>query len=43
MIDAARFKPKTVYVIYIAATPEKVSQALDFNRFHAEIFLGAQR
>ena len=28
MNDIAKFKPKTVYVIYIAATPEKVWQAL---------------
>jgi uncharacterized protein YndB with AHSA1/START domain len=28
MADIAQFKPKTVYVIYIAATPEKVWEAL---------------
>jgi uncharacterized protein YndB with AHSA1/START domain len=28
MIELGKFKPKTVYVIYIAATPEKVWQAL---------------
>jgi len=28
VIDTTRFKPKTVYVTYIAATPEKVWQAL---------------
>jgi hypothetical protein len=26
--DAAKFKPKTVYVTYIASTPENVWQAL---------------
>ena len=29
MIDIAKFKPKTVYVIYIAATPERVWEALN--------------
>ena len=38
----AKFKPKTVYVIYIASTPEKVWQALTIGRFHPEIFLGPQ-
>ena len=33
MIDTARFKPKTVYVIYIASTPEKVWQALTDSAF----------
>lgn len=28
MIDIATFKPNTVYVTYIAATPERVWQAL---------------
>src|SRR5262245_10231194 len=28
MIDTVKFKPKTVYVTYIASTPEKVWQAL---------------
>jgi uncharacterized protein YndB with AHSA1/START domain len=28
MVDVSQFKPKTVYVIYIATTPEKVWQAL---------------
>ncbi len=28
MIDAGKFKPKTVYVIYTASTAEKVWQAL---------------
>lgn len=35
MVDQSKFKPKTVYVIYIAAPPEKVWQALaspDFTR-----------
>jgi uncharacterized protein YndB with AHSA1/START domain len=28
MVDATKFKPKTVYVTYIAAPAEKVWQAL---------------
>jgi len=35
MVDQSKFKPKTVYVTYIAAPPEKVWQALtspDFTR-----------
>jgi uncharacterized protein YndB with AHSA1/START domain len=28
MSEAERFKPRTVYVIYIAATPERMWQAL---------------
>ena len=28
MIDITKFKPNTVYVTYIAATPERVWQAL---------------
>jgi len=35
MTDVSKFKPKTVYVIYIAATPDAVFAALtkpDFTR-----------
>ena len=38
MIDAAKFKPKTVYVIYIAATPERVWQALTSSEFTRRYF-----
>ena len=34
MIDVSKFKPKTVYVTYIAATPEKVWQALTNPAVH---------
>ena len=40
MIDAARFKPRTVYVTYIVATPEKVWQALIDPAFTAQYFFG---
>src|SRR5262245_7200793 len=40
MIDTARFKPKTVYVIYIASTPEKVWQALTDAAFTRQYFFG---
>ena len=40
MTDATRFKPKTVYVIYIAATPERVWQALTNSEFTARYFFG---
>jgi uncharacterized protein YndB with AHSA1/START domain len=40
MIDAAKFKPKTVYVTYIAATPEKVWQALTDPAFSKKYFFG---
>lgn len=40
MIDAAKFKPKTVYVIYIAATPEEVWQALTDPAFTRQYFFG---
>lgn len=40
MIDVARFKPKTVYVTYIAATPEKVWQALTDAAFTRQYFFG---
>lgn len=38
MIDVSKFKPKTVYVIYIAATPEKVWQALTDPAFSKKYF-----
>ena len=40
MIDKTMFKPKTVYVIYIASTPEKVWQALTSPDFTARYFFG---
>jgi uncharacterized protein YndB with AHSA1/START domain len=36
----AKFKPKTVYVTYIAATPEKVWQALVDPAFTKQYFFG---
>ena len=38
--DVATFKPKTVYVTYIAATPEKVWQALTSAEFTKQYFFG---
>jgi uncharacterized protein YndB with AHSA1/START domain len=38
MIDVAKFKPKTVYVTYIAAPPEKVWQALTDPAFTRQYF-----
>src|ERR1041384_4288905 len=40
MIDTAKFKPKTVCVTYIAATPEKVWQALIDPAFARQYFFG---
>jgi uncharacterized protein YndB with AHSA1/START domain len=40
MIDVARFKPKTVYVTYIAAPPEKVWVALTDPAFSRQYFFG---
>lgn len=40
MIDVPKFKPKTVYVTYIAATPEKVWQALTDPAFSRQYFFG---
>src|SRR5262249_2951451 len=40
MIDATKFKPKTVYVTYIATTPEKVWQALTDPAFSKQYFFG---
>jgi uncharacterized protein YndB with AHSA1/START domain len=42
MIDVARFKPKTVYVIYIASTPENVWQALTDPQMSQRYFHGSQ-
>jgi uncharacterized protein YndB with AHSA1/START domain len=40
MIDAAKFKPKTVYVTYIASTPEKIWAALTESQFTTAYFFG---
>lgn len=40
MIDTEKFKPKTVYVTYIAATTEKVWRALIDPAFTAQYFFG---
>jgi uncharacterized protein YndB with AHSA1/START domain len=40
VIDMAAFEPKTVYVTYIAATPDKVGQALTDPAFTAQYFFG---
>jgi uncharacterized protein YndB with AHSA1/START domain len=40
MIDATKFKPKTVYVTYIATTPEKVWRALTDPAFSTQYFSG---
>jgi uncharacterized protein YndB with AHSA1/START domain len=40
MTDLARFKPGTVYVTYIAATPERVWQALIDPSFTRQYFFG---
>ena len=40
MIDVAKFKPKTVYVTYIAATPEAVFEALTTPTFTKQYFGG---
>src|SRR5436190_19473768 len=40
MTDIAKFKPKTVYVTYIAAPPEKVWQALIDPTFTRQFFFG---
>ncbi len=39
-MDLARFKPTTVYTIYIAATPEQVWQALTSAEFSQKYFFG---
>jgi uncharacterized protein YndB with AHSA1/START domain len=40
MIDVDSFMPATVYTIYIAATPEKVWQALTSAEFSRQYFFG---
>lgn len=40
MVDVSQFKPKTVYVTYIAATPDKVWQALTEPAFSRQYFFG---
>jgi uncharacterized protein YndB with AHSA1/START domain len=40
MIDIGNFRPDTVYTIYIAATPEKVWQALTTAEFSRHYFFG---
>jgi uncharacterized protein YndB with AHSA1/START domain len=40
MIEIGSFKPDTVYTIYIAATPEKVWQALTTAEFSRQYFFG---
>ena len=40
MINVSQFKPKTVYCIYVAATPEKVWQALTDPVFTRQYFFG---
>ncbi|MGY3450212.1 SRPBCC family protein [Bradyrhizobium sp. USDA 4353] len=39
-IDISKFKPETVYTIYIAATPEKVWEALTSAEFSRQYFFG---
>ena len=40
MTDITKFKPNTVYVIYIASTPEKIWQALTDPAFTRQYFGG---
>ncbi|ARQ01380.1 SRPBCC family protein [Pseudorhodoplanes sinuspersici] len=40
MTDISQFKPKTVYVTYIASTPERVWQALTDPEFSRQYFFG---
>jgi uncharacterized protein YndB with AHSA1/START domain len=40
MLDIGNFRPDTVYTIYIAATPEKVWQALTTAEFSRQYFFG---
>ena len=42
MIDTGNFKPKTVYIIYIAATPEKAWQALTDPELSQRYFHGSR-
>src|SRR3569833_857072 len=39
-MDISKFKPETVYTIYIASTPEKVWQALTSAEFSRKYFSG---
>ena len=39
-LDISRFRPETVYTIYIAASPEKVWQALTSAEFSRQYFFG---
>jgi len=39
-MDISKFKPETVYTIYIASTPEKVWQALTSAEFSRQYFSG---
>jgi uncharacterized protein YndB with AHSA1/START domain len=41
MVDVSKFKPKTIYVTYIAATPEKVWQALTSADFTRQYLFGS--
>src|SRR5438128_1499302 len=40
MVDVSKFKPNTVYVTYIASTPDKVWQALTSAEFTRQYFFG---
>ena len=40
MVDVSKFKPKTVYVTYIASTPEKIWSALTQSEFTQKFFFG---
>jgi uncharacterized protein YndB with AHSA1/START domain len=40
MIDASRFKPKTVYVTYMASTPQIIWDALTRPEFTQQFFFG---
>ncbi len=40
MTDIREFKPKTIYVTYIASTPDKVWQALTDPAFSRQYFAG---
>ncbi|MGA9200130.1 MAG: SRPBCC domain-containing protein, partial [Pseudolabrys sp.] len=39
-MDISKFRPKTVYVTYIASTPEKVWRALTDPVFTRQYFFG---
>ena len=40
MVDVNKFTPRTIYVIYIAAMPERVWQALTDPAFSTKYFFG---